>query len=133
MGFVRNNYEKILIISEDKAILNGLKIALRDENMVVSFAEPSMTIHELLKESQYCIMIWDTQCEWLLHACRTVRLIKPVGIDACAEQIRALFRQEQNTEFGNATLAFSAELEIDRRCHLITSRWKANIPYSNRI
>lgn len=133
MGFVRNNYEKILIISEDKAILNGLKIALRDENMVVSFAEPSMTIHELLKESQYCIMIWDTQCEWLLHACRTVHLIKPVGIDACAEQIRALFRQEQNTEFGNATLAFSAELEIDRRCHLITSRWKANIPYSNRI
>lgn len=65
-------------------------------------------------------MIWDTQQELLFRAYRIVRLIKPIGIDACAEQIRALFRQEQITEFGNVTLAFGTELEIDQRCHLIT-------------
>lgn len=112
--------KRILIISEDKAIIDGLRSVWSGDNIIVSFADSSMAIQELLKESQYCLMIWDTQWELLFRAYRIVRLIKPIGIDACAEQIRALFRQEQITEFGNVTLAFGTELEIDRRCHLIT-------------
>ena len=84
--------KRILIISEDKAIIDGLRSVLSGDNIIVSFADSSMAVQELLKESQYCLMVWDTQQELLFRAYRTVRLIKPIGIDACAEQIRVLFR-----------------------------------------
>ncbi len=112
--------KEVLIISEDPLILDGLKKALRNDDVIVAFADSEIAVQERLKESQYCLMVWDTQQALLFHFYRTVRLEKPVEISTCAEQIRSIFQQEQNIQLSDEALTFGSELVIDRKYHSIT-------------
>lgn len=109
----------ILVIGSDRVICDTLQMALRDEDIVINFVDSSTAIGEVPAEPYYCLLIWDSQHEMLLHSYSTKRFEKPVDIEVCAEQIRSIIQKTQSSWKDYALLTFGSELVIDQRHHTV--------------
>lgn len=109
----------ILVIGKDQMIRERIQMALCDENIIVHFANSQVSYQEFLKDSRYCLVIWDMQLEICFRSYHTKRLEKPVDMEICAEQVRSILRQEQGYTKLHSMLTFGTELVIDRQYHSV--------------